>query len=322
MEYKDYYKILGVEKSATADEIKKAFRRLARKYHPDVSKEENAEDKFKEAKEAYEVLKDAEKKAAYDQLGQGYQGGQGFEPPPGWEFNGGAGAQGHGAHGQGFSEEQFSDFFSSIFGGMHGGGRQQGHGAGGEFKQRGQDAHTKITVTLQEAYEGGIRVLELQEPDMDAQGQVHYKTRSLRIKIPAGVTDGQQIRLAGQGGKGIGGAPSGNLYLEVSIQPDKLYTTQGKDIHLNLPITPWEAALGAKIEVPTLGGKVGLNIPANSQSGQKLRLKGRGLPGKTAGNQFVTLKIVIPEPENDEQRELYKKMQEAMPFNPREALLS
>lgn len=316
MDYKDYYKILGVDKTATADDIKKQYRRLARKYHPDVSKEDNAEEKFKEVKEAYEVLKDTEKRKAYDQLGSGWQGGQGgFEPPPGWDFNqqqsAGAGFQGGG---------DFSDFFESIFGGM--GGAQQRHGHSSHFQQRGEDKHSKINISLQQAFHGSEMVLQLQDAVINQQtGQVERKTRDLKVKIPKGVTNGQQIRLAGQGGPGYGGGANGDLFLEISIDSDKHYQVDGANLTLHLPITPWEAALGANIEVPTLGGNVNLKIPAGSQTGQKLRLKGRGLPAKTPGDQFVILDIYIPKPENDQQKALYEQMSQQMQFNPRQDLM-
>lgn len=315
MDYKDYYKILGVDKSATTDEIKKQYRRLARKYHPDVSKEDNAEEKFKEVKEAYEVLKDNEKRKTYDQLGSNWQSGQGgFEPPPGWTFNQ-QNAAGNSGGFQGAGD--FSDFFESIFGGMGSGHRHSTH-----FQQRGEDKHSKITISLQQAFNGSEVVLQLQDTVMNQHtGHVERKTRDLKVKIPKGVTNGQQIRLAGQGGSGHGGATNGDLFLEVAISNDTLYQLDGKNITLHLPITPWEAALGANIDVPTLAGKVTLKVPAGSQTGQKLRLKGRGLPGKTPGDQFIILDIYIPKPKNDQQKALYEQMAQHMPFNPRQNLM-
>lgn len=314
MEYKDYYKILGVEKSATADAIKKQYRILARKYHPDVSKEPNAEEKFKEVREAYDVLKDPEKRKAYDQLGSNWRQGAEFRPPPGWEFN-----TGRGNGEDQFETADFSDFFANLFGQGMGGGRRQRQS---EFSQRGQDEHSKITVGLNEAYNGTERVIQLQEPELDpSTGQVKLSTRSLKVKIPAGVTNGQQIRLSKQGGKGRGKGPNGDLYLEIILQDHPFFTVKNRDIYLNLPIAPWEAALGAKIGVPTLGGIVEMTIPAQSQTGSKLRLKGRGLPGSPAGDQYITLSIYIPEPKTDEQRQLYQTMEKEMNFNPREALL-
>ena len=310
MEYKDYYKILGLEKTASKDEIKKAYRRLARKYHPDVSKEPNAEEKFKEAKEAYEVLSDDEKRNAYDSLGSQWQGGQSFTPPPGWESQ--------------FSQENFSqgdmggfsDFFSELFGQQARGSHFRG-GRGTEFAAKGEDVRSKIALTLDEAFHGGTRTINLQMPEYDQHGRVQQKIKTLRVKIPAGVGNGQQIRLAGQGGAGFGGGPSGDLYLEIELQEHPLFSIKEKDIFLNLPITPWEAALGATISVPTLAGKVDLKIPANSQSGQKLRLKDRGMPGKNPGDQYVLLQIITPSADNDEKKAFYEKMKTLMPFNPR-----
>lgn len=313
MEFQDYYQTLGVDRSATSDQIKKQYRRMARKYHPDVSKEANAEEKFKQVKEAYEVLKDAEKRKAYDQFGSQWKQGQGFEPPSG-SHTYQRGQQQHADAGQ------YSDFFESIFGGggFHAGQR----GRGRSFKQKGQDQHSKIAISLEEAYSGTTRSLGMREPAMNPQtGQVSYKTKSLNVKIPAGVTQGQHIRLAGQGSAGIGGGPNGDLYLEVELLPHPLYSVEGRDIHLKLPITPWEAALGATVETPTLGGKIKVTIPAGSQTGKKMRLKGRGLAGKTAGDQYLLLNIYTPEPNNDKQKELYQQMKEQMDFDPRKDLM-
>lgn len=314
MDYKDYYDTLGLKKEASPEDIKKQYRRLARKYHPDVSKEENAEEKFKAVKEAYEVLKDPEKRKAYDQLGSGWQGGQsGFEPPPGWEFH----QQNRNESQEGFQgNPDFSDFFESIFGGQRQtGGRHHG------FQQRGDDQHSKVGITLEQAYRGEQITLQLQSAAINPKtGQVEHQQRQLNIKIPKGIQNGQQIRLAGQGNPGIGGAPAGDLFIEVSIKAHPHYTLEGRDIFLNLPITPWEAALGATISVPTLAGSVNLKIPPHSQTGQKLRLKGRGLPGKTSGDQFAVLTVHIPEPKNTDQEKLYQTMADTMPFNPRQHL--
>lgn len=313
MEYKDYYATLGVDKKATEEDIKKAYRRLARKYHPDVSKEANAEEQFKNVQEAYEVLKDSEKRAAYDQLGSNWKAGQEFRPPPGWDSSTRFYTSGN-MGGGGFAEEDlggFSDFFSQLFGargaGAQGfGGRQQGFR---EFKQRGEDQHAKISITLEEAFKGTSKTFQL---------QLHREVRTLKVNVPAGVSQGQQLRLAQQGAPGIGGGPAGDLYLEIDILPNALFTLQGKDVYINLPITPWEAALGATINVPTLGGKVGLKLQPGSQSGQKLRLKDRGMPGKPhSGNQYVVLQIFTPSAHTHEEKELYEKMAQTMPFNPR-----
>ncbi|MDD3517022.1 MAG: DnaJ C-terminal domain-containing protein [Chromatiales bacterium] len=295
MEYKDYYKLLGVERGADADAIKKAYRKLARKYHPDVSKERNAEERFKEINEAYEVLSDPEKRRMYDQLGGNWRAGQEFRPPPGWEdaFAGTDGA----ANG-------FSDFFESLFGGGFRRGARPG-ASGGGVRRRGADQHARLEIDLELAVGGGSESVRL------ANG------RTLQVKIPAGVTDGQKIRLTGQGGAGAGGGPSGDLYLEIGIRPHPHFKLDGRDLLLNLPITPWEAALGATVTVPTMGGKVDLKIPAGSQSGRKLRLKGRGLPGATPGDQYVVLQIATPPAQTDKAREFYERMRREFSFDPR-----
>lgn len=320
MEYKDYYEILGVSREASKDEIKRAYRKLAHKYHPDVSKEPDAEKRFKEVKEAYEVLSDPEKRQAYDQLGAGWQAGQSFEPPPGWEGN--FDFQGGGF--SGFGPEEFSDFFETLFGG--GGFRQHDPfgrsragtwGGSGGFTGRGEDQHGRLEISLEEAFHGGQRRIQMTVPEMDAQGRMVQRPRSLDVRIPAGVRDGQQIRLAGQGAPGLGGGPRGDLYLEVHIRPHPHFRLDGRDIYLNLPITPWEAALGDQVQVPTPGGPVSLTIPAGAQSGQKLRLKGRGLPGSHPGDQYVILQIKVPKPETEEHKDLYREMARSMAFNPR-----
>lgn len=304
MEYKDYYKILGVERDAKEAEIKTAYRRLARKYHPDVSKEANAETKFKELGEAYEVLKDKEKRQAYDQLGANWKQGQNFNPPPGWEdaFSG----SGHAA-GAGFGGSGFSDFFESMFGGdfSQAGGFQQGG-----FRSKGADQHASITITLEDTFEGAKKNIRLG----GGSG------RNLDVKIPAGIANGKRIRLSGQGGPGAGGGPNGDLYLEVSISPHSIFKTDGKNILLDLPIAPWEAVLGAQVQVPTLGGRVEAKIPAGSQSGKKLRLKNRGLKGSPAGDQIVTLQIVMPENRNEDDKSYFEDMAERFAFDPREGL--
>lgn len=306
MEYKDYYKTLGVERDATPDAIKKQYRILARKYHPDVSTEANAEEKFKDVREAYDVLKDPQKRKAYDQLGMQWQQGNDFRTPPGWEF-----------HGNGETAADYSKFggFSDFFENLFGQGARSHHSR--QYQQRGEDLHSKITISLEEAYRGTEKIINLQEPHVDQHGQVKLSQRSLRVKIPAGVIEGQQIRLANQGQQGMGGAPKGDIFLEIHIQEHPFFTLKNRDIYLNLPVTPWEAALGGKVTVPTLGGEVEVNIPANSQTGSKLRLKGRGMPGKTPGDQYVILTIYIPEPSNDQQRQLYQTMAKEMHFNPR-----
>lgn len=314
MQFKDYYKIMGLQPSASTDEIKRAYRTLARKYHPDVSKESNAEERFKEVGEAYEVLKDPEKRKAYDQLKQGgFRGGQEFTPPPGWQYQRGSN--------QGFTEEDaagFSDFFESLFGGGgFGRGRASaGFGGGRSFRTRGEDLQHALEITLEEAYAGGTRTLQLRMPEINSRGQMVEALKTLNVKIPAGIIEGQQIRLKGQGGPGQGGGPNGDLYLKIHILPNRLFHLEGHDVTLKLPITPWEAALGATINVPTLGGKIALKIPAGSQTGNKLRIKGRGLPNPT-GDQYVLLQIMTPKADSETAKKLYEEMAKEMSFNPR-----
>lgn len=325
MEYKDYYKTLGVPRDAAPAAIKQAYRKLARKYHPDVSKEPDAEARFKEINEANEVLKDPEKRDAYDALGNQWRAGQEFRPPPGQggfhrEFRFGTGAG---------DASGFSDFFSSLFGGGGLGGftnafgdsRRGGVGAGGRredlFRQRGQDQTAQVEISLEEAFAGGTRELHLETPTQDAQGQVHLQHRTLKVRIPSGVSQGRQIRLAGQGQPGFAGGPAGDLYLEVHLRPHRIYQTDGRDILLHLPITPWEAALGTQLQVPTLGGPVSLKIPAGSQSAKRMRLKGRGLPGDPPGDQILILEIHTPPADSDEAKALYRHMADHLAFNPR-----
>jgi curved DNA-binding protein len=305
-EYKDYYKIMGVARDVGQDELKRVYRRLARKYHPDVSKEANAEARFKEVQEAYEVLKDPQKRAAYDQLGSNWRQGQEFRPPPDWgqnfEFSGGQ-----------FGEEGgFSDFFSSLFG-QRPGARGRGGGARG-FAMAGDDQLASIEIDLEDSFRGGTQTIELKGLQPGEQN------RTLKITIPAGIIEGQRIRLAGQGSPGQGGGPSGDLFLEVRFRKHRLFTADGRDVTLTLPIAPWEAALGATVQTPTLAGTVDLRIPPNAKSGQRMRLKGRGLPGSTPGDQYVVLKIVLPPADSPQARELYERMQRELPFDPRAEL--
>jgi len=304
MQFRDYYEVMGVARDASADDIKRAYRRLARKYHPDVSKELDAEARFKEVGEAYEVLTDLEKRADYDQLGSRYKEGQEFRPPPDWDFRHEGGPDQAGG---------FSDFFESLFGGAMGG---RG-GPRSTFHMRGQDRHAQIAISLEEAFSGTARSLTLEQIEYDEQGHPARKTRQLNVRIPAGVTEGRQIRLAGQGDPGIGGGPSGDLFLKVQLLPHRVFTVLGKDVNLELPVTPWEAALGGAIRVPTLSGQVDLRIPKGSQTGSRLRLKGKGMPGNPPGDQHVILKIVTPAAETAAQEDFYRKMAEVMPMNPR-----
>jgi curved DNA-binding protein len=314
---------MGVKRSATQDEIKRAYRKLARKFHPDVSKEAQAEDRFKEVQEAYEVLKDPEKRAAYDQLGANWKQGQEFRPPPDWgkgfEFSRGrAGARGGARAGEG---ADFSDFFSELFGsgspfsgGAH--GFEGGRAGGRSFSAAGQDHVARVEIDLEDAYRGGTRTIDLRTPEMTPDGHVTVKPRTLRVAIPAGVTEGQQIRLAGQGSPGIGGGPAGDLYLEVNFRSHPLFTVDGRDVTVNLPVAPWEAALGETVSVPTLGGSVEMKLPAGARAGQRLRLRGRGLPGSPPGDQYVVLRIVLP-PDSAQAREFFTRMKSELAFDPR-----
>lgn len=324
MQFKDYYKIMGVSEDASADDIKKAYRSLARKHHPDLNKDKDTGEKFKELGEAYEVLKDPAKREEYDQLRKyGASTGGEFKPPPGWQ----SGADFSDGGFTTADTADFSDFFDSIF--RHGTARKSYSSGGGgtgkrpggaTFAVRGEDAHYRISVTLEEAYEGSTRAISLQTHRYDGEGRVVPETKTLNVKIPKGVTQGQNIRLRGQGGAGFGGAPNGDLYMEVDLQPHAMFTVEGRDVTLVLPVAPWEAALGASVKVPTLGGAVNLTIPPNAQSGRKMRLKGRGLPGKPPGDQYVLLQIMLPPVENEEDRALMEKMGKQMAFNPRAKL--
>lgn len=312
MEYKDYYKILGVDRKASRDEIKRGYRKLARKYHPDVTKEPDADQKFKEMGEAYEVLKDPEKRAAYDQLGSQWQAGQEFHPPPGWD----AGVEfSQGGFNTG-DASAFSDFFESLFGHGFGGVR------GGQtvFRARGQDHFAKVMIDLEDAFHGASRTITLRMPELDAQGMLHTKQRTLNVKIPKGIKQGQHIRLKGQGSPGMEGGASGDLYLEVTFRPHPFYRVEGHDIYLDLPVAPWEAALGATMKIPTPEGKVDLKIPPGSGSGRKLRLKGRGIPASTTGDLYAVIQLVTPPATSERDKALYHQMEQEMKFNPRQRL--
>lgn len=314
MEYKDYYAALGVEKTASQDEIKKAYRKLVRKYHPDVSKHKDATEKTKEINEAYDVLGDAEKRAAYDELGQGRRAGQEFTPPPDWgtQFD--------------FGGADASDFFSDLFahagrrpgrGGARGFG---GAGGGGGFQMRGEDIHATITIDLRDAYQGASRTISLRVPQHDEQGRATMQDKTLSVNIPKGVTPGQQLRLAGQGHPGVGGGAPGDLYLEIQFEPDPRYRVEGTNVYENVPVTPWEAALGASVSVPTPSGAVEVTIPPGSQSGRKLRLKGRGIPAREPGDLYLILDVVLPPASTERAKEIYQQMARDLAFNPRERI--
>lgn len=314
MEFKDYYDILGVKRDASNDEIKRAYRKLARKYHPDVSKEKDAEELFKEVGEAYEVLGDPEKRTAYDQLGANWRGGQDFRPPPDWN-------QGFEFHGGGFTgagAEHFSDFFESLFGG--GFSRSSAGRPGQQFHVRGEDTHAKILIDLEDAYHGATRALGLKHTELGSGGRPEIKERTLNVRIPKGVRQGQHIRLARQGSPGFGQGEPGDLFLEVEFRPHQFYHVEGKDVYLDLPVAPWEAALGATVEVPTPSGKVELRIPPNSSGGRKLRLRGRGIPANEPGDLYVVLQVALPPAESEKVRKAYEQLEKAMNFNPRAGL--
>lgn len=320
MQFRDYYEIMGVKRDATQDDIKRAYRRLARKYHPDVSKEAGAEEKFKEVGEAYEVLKDPEKRAAYDQLGKNWKAGQEFRPPPNWdegfEFSGRGSTDGYAGYG-GQGRDQFSDFFEQLFRQSRG---QQSPFGGGRMQMRGEDRHARIHIDLRDSYTGAQRGITLHVPEETADGHVITRDKTLNIKIPQGIRDGQKIRLTGQGGPGMGGAPAGDLFLEVEIKATKHYRVEGGDVYLTLPVTPWEAALGSKVTVPLPSGNVELTIPAGSNQGSKMRLKGKGLPGKEPGDLYVVLEVRLPPADSAAAKALYTKMAAELPFNPRDNL--
>ena len=302
MNYKDYYKIMAVDKTATQDEIKTSYRKLARKFHPDVSKEKDAETRFKDINEAYEVLRDKEKRAAYDQLGSNWKAGQsGFTPPPSWQNQYQQGNGNSNAGGQG----DFSDFFESLFGGGFAGGQQA---SGGRRPMKGKDSNTKILINIEDAYTGATRNFTLQDQVVEQQGRTQSKDRTLKVSIPKGIKPGQKIRLQKQGQAGIGGAPNGDLYLEVGFNPNPLYVIEGADVTTEVSISPWQAALGEKVKVPTPTGHIDLSLPKLISSGSKMRLKGRGLPCKVAGDFFVKLKIAFPKTLSTEEETLYQSL--------------
>ena len=317
MQFKDYYSTLGVARDASAETIKKAFRKLARKYHPDVSKESDAEARMKEVNEAYAVLSDPEKRAAYDQLGRGFQPGQDFHPPPDWDA-------GFEFSGRGFSPHEaadFSDFFAELFGRM---GRAPGdfHAQGGRHRAQGEDHHAKVLLDIDDAFAGATRQIVLRAPKVDAQGRVTTETRTLNVKIPKGVREGQTIRLAGQGEPGSGGGAPGDLMLDVHFKPHPRFRADGRDLHMNLPVTPWEGALGATIEVDLPHGAIKVRVPAGVQGGKQLRVRGKGIPGEPPGDLLLDIQVVLPPADTPEARQLYETMARELAFDPRLAARS
>jgi curved DNA-binding protein len=324
MKFRDYYETLGVARSATEAEIKAAYRKLARKYHPDVNKDAGAEDQFKQIGEAYTVLKDTEKRAAYDRFGANWKNGQDFTPPPNWNegfkyANEGFGGA-HPGYGGGFEGDQ-SEFFESLFG--RGNRRQSSRG--GQSRQsmnfKGQDHHAKILIDLADAYNGAKRTIALHMPTLDASGHVSTQERKLDVSIPKGIKAGQNLRLSGQGGPGAGEGPAGDLYLEIDFHPNPLYRIDGKDVFIDIPLTPWEAALGTTVNVPTpAGSTLELKIPAGTIAGRKMRLKGKGIPSTELGDLYVVPTIALPPADTEAHQEAYENFSKAFDFNPRSHL--
>ncbi len=320
MEFKDYYKVMGVARDATEAQIKQAYRKLARKYHPDVSKEPDAEARFKDVGEAYEVLRSPEKRAAYDRLGTGPRPGEDFRPPP--DFGAGFEFAGAGPSGAGDEGVDYSDFFESLFGRTAAGARR--HGADRRF-EGGEDHHAKVMLDLDASLHGGSRSFTLRVPELDAEGRLSVRDRVLNVQIPKGILPGQTIRLAGQGSRppdqpGRPAPKAGDLYIEVEFQPHSWYRVEGRDLYLDLPVSPSEAALGAAVQTPTPGGVVELKIPAGSHAGSKLRLKGRGIPASPPGDLYVVLQIALPPAADEKSKAAYRALAEAAPFNPRASL--
>jgi curved DNA-binding protein len=316
--FQDYYQTLGVKRAASQDDIRRAYRKLARKYHPDVNKAKDAEDKFKQLNEAYEVLKDSEKRKLYDQLGANWKAGQEFKPPPGWEnvrfqFRGAPGAEEFDVGGG------FSDFFETLFGGRRATRRGGGGARQAAWSMPGQDHEAEIAIRLEDSYFGATRTITLQGQEVDEQGRLRTTSHTYEVRIPAGVTDGSRIRLPGKGGPGIGGGTPGDLYLKVRIEAHPRFRVDGHDLQVEVPVAPWEAALGATVEVPVVDGTANLKIPPGIQSGQKLRLRGKGLPRRDdrRGDLFAVVKIVVPQTLSDRERQLFAEMAQVSSFNPR-----
>jgi curved DNA-binding protein len=306
MKYKDYYSALGVERTASEEEIKTAYRKLARKYHPDVSKELGAEEKFKEVSEAYKTLKDPQKRKAYDELGT-HRPGEDFRPTPEWNVHFGGG-------GFSFEDLDLSDLFESLAAGRRTGGARQR-----ETRIPGQDYEVTAHITLDDAFNGTMLDLNLAVPERDEQGLLQRVPRTIKVRVPKGATEGQRMRVPGKGGQGINGGRDGDLYLNIALHPHPLFRAEGHDLYLDLPLTPWEAALGATVEVPTLSGAVALKVPPGTRAGQKLRLTGRGLPKphEGAGDLLAVVQVVVPTVLTDRERALFKELADASAFNPR-----
>ena len=310
MQFKDYYAALGVKRDAAPDDVKRAYRKAARKYHPDVSKEADAEARFKEVAEAYEVLKDPERRAAYDEVGQRWADRGADQPPSGWD----AGFE-FSDPGVASDAADHSEFFEALFA-RHGRGGRRGAARHG----RGQDHHAKVMIDLEDAYRGATRTITLQMPALDPDGRISLRERQLELRIPKGIRAGQQLRLPGQGGPGLGDGPPGDLYLEVAFRPHRVFRVDGRDVLFDLPVAPWEAALGATVVVPTPDGSVELRVPARSKAGGKLRLKGRGLPSQPPGDLYAVLSIALPLADSPAREEAYRALAQSFDFDPRSHL--
>lgn len=304
MDYKDYYAVLGIERSADEAAIKRAYRQAARKYHPDVSREADAEARFKEVAEAYEVLKDPERRAAYDRIGRDWGDGR---PPPDWDagYEFGGGPSGHPER-----DAAFSDFFEALFGAHGGHAQARADGAG-------EDHHAKVLIDLEDAFRGATQTMVLNVPEHDARGRLRWRERRLEVQIPRGIRAGQRLRLTGQGGPGAGRGPAGDLYLEIGFKPHPVFHVDGRDLSLTLPLAPWEAALGTTVVVPAPAGPLELRVPPNSAAGQRLRLKGQGLPGQPPGDLYAQLAIVLPPADTEQRRDAYRTFGAAFEFDPR-----
>ena len=305
MKFKDYYEIIGVPKTATQEEIKRAYRKLARKYHPDVSDDANAEMRFKELGEAHAVLKDPEKRAAYDNAARTARAGEDFQPPPGWDAGFDSGAR---------DGMDYSDFFESLF------GRQTGREQQRERQARGKDQHVTVRIDLEDAYLGAQRSISLRMPVMDAAGHTVMQERKLDVRIPRGMHAGQHLRLLGQGEAGTGGGEAGDLYLEIAFHPHAQYRIDVRDVFMDLPLAPWEAMLGCSLTIPTPEGLISISVPAGSAAGRQLRLKGRGIPGSPPGDLYAVLSIVLPPAVSESEKQAYRAMAGAFNFNPRQAM--
>jgi len=313
MEFKDYYKILDIEADADTKAVKTAYRRLARKYHPDVSSETDAENRFKEIAEAYEVLSDEKKRAEYDQLRKYGRGGR-FEPPPGWQGQRSAG-------GGSSAGADFSEFFSSIFGNRFSGGSAEARGEHSSedfYSTRGRDLETEMPVFLEDTLSEQTKTIDYTLPRYDEHGRVAETRKTLKVKIPAGVTDGERIRLKGQGAPGFGNGPAGDLYLRIRLVPHPLFDVLGQDLSITVPVAPWEAALGTRVNIPTLDGRIQMTVNPGSQTGQRLRIRGKGLRrGDRQGDLYAVLKVVMPDTVGEADKALWQQLADSADFDPR-----